>query len=225
MTQLVIFDLDGTLIDSIGDLAAAMNSVLRGNGYPTHPVSSYQVFVGDGIEKLVRRALAPGVIDESKIEGFVDQMRQEYSTMWLDTTRPFPMIPELLTALHSSGIRTAVLSNKPDGPTRFLVDELFPDHPFAIVRGERSGVPRKPDPTSTLEIISELEAAPQHTVFVGDTPIDVTTGVRAGTRTVGVTWGFREANELRDAGADHVIDKPLDLAGLIDGVTFPMVSP
>ena len=215
LTQLTIFDLDGTLIDSLGDLADAMNAVLEGRGYPVHPQDSYRHFVGDGIEMLVRRALPPEVVNESNVADYVGLMRQEYSKRWLATTRPFAQIPELLATLHSRGIQTAVLSNKPDSPTRTLVGQLFTNHPFSVVRGERTGVPRKPDPTSTLEIISELGVSPQQTVFVGDTPIDMATGANAGTRTVGVTWGFRDANELLAHGAAHVIQRPLELLGVL----------
>jgi phosphoglycolate phosphatase len=217
LTQLVIFDLDGTLIDSLGDLADAMNAVLDTRRFPVHPLDSYRHFVGNGIEMLVRRALPSAVVNESNVAEFVGLMREEYSTRWLATTRPFPQIPELLATLLSRKIQTAVLSNKPDSSTRTLVGQLFPDHPFVSVRGERNGVPRKPDPTSTLEIISELEVSPPKTVFVGDTPIDITTGTKAGARTVGVAWGFREAHELLDAGADNVIHRPLELLGFLEG--------
>jgi phosphoglycolate phosphatase len=216
-TRLVIFDLDGTLIDSLGDLADAMNAVLEDRGYQVHPRDSYRHFVGDGIELLVRRALPSEVGSASSVSQFVGLMRQEYSKRCLATTRPFPEIPKLLATLRTRKIYTAVLSNKPDAPTRTLVGELFADHPFAAVRGERSGVPRKPDPTSTLEIISDVGMSPQQTVFVGDTPIDMKTGASAGTRTIGVTWGFRDARELLEAGADHIIDRPLELLSFLDG--------
>jgi len=217
-SQLTIFDLDGTLIDSLGDLADAMNAVLERRGYPVHPQDSYRHFVGDGIEMLVRRALPPEIVTEPNVAEYVALLREDYSTRWLATTRPFTHIPELLAALRSQRIHTAVLSNKPDSPTRTLVGQLFADHPFVAVRGECIGVPRKPDPTSTLEIISELGVSPQQTVFVGDTPIDMTTGVNAGTLTVGVTWGFREAHELSSAGADHIIQRPLELLRFLDGM-------
>jgi phosphoglycolate phosphatase len=216
--ELVIFDLDGTLVDSIGDIASAMNSVLHQNGLPCHPVDRYRDFVGDGVEMLVHRALPPEIDDEKRIACFVESMRSEYSERLLLTTRPFPEIPELLTFLHSRGIQTAVLSNKPDGPTRTMVGRLFAEHPFAAVRGERRGVPRKPDPTSTLEIIGELGVRPHQTLLVGDTPIDIATALNAGTRPVGVTWGFRTAQQLVDAGADRIIDLPSDLVDLVDSM-------
>ena len=218
LTRLAIFDLDGTLIDSIGDLADAMNAVLQNLGHPVHPRPDYRFLVGDGIEILVRRALPPEVVESTDIPEVVQQMRDEYSTRWTATTRPFPDIPELVIELHARQVRTMVLSNKPDGPTREIVGELFPDKPFEIVHGARERVPLKPDPTSTLEIISGAKVSPKQTVFVGDTPVDIETGANAGTRTVGVTWGFRDAQELLEAGADHIIHQPFELLHLLNGV-------
>jgi phosphoglycolate phosphatase len=218
LTQLVIFDLDGTLIDSIGDLADAMNAVLDELGHSVHPRDDYRFLVGDGIEILVRRALPPEVIEETNIADVVSQMRQEYSTRWVATTRPFPKIPELLVELQSRQIRTVVLSNKPDFATLKIVGELFADDPFEIVRGARDGVPLKPDPTSALEIVSELGLSAARSVFVGDTPVDIKTGRNARIRTVGVTWGFREADELLESGADHIIDTPLELLEVVEGM-------
>jgi len=218
-TRLAIFDLDGTLIDSIGDLADAMNAVLESLGYPAHPRDDYRFLVGDGIEILVRRALPPEVVDETNIPDVVGLMRQEYSTRWTATTRPFPEIPELLVKLDALKICTAVLSNKPDFATREIVGELFADNRFEIVRGALEGVPLKPDPNSVLGIISELGQSPQQSVFVGDTAVDMAAGVNAGMRSVGVTWGFRDADELVDAGADYIIHRPLELLHFLDGVT------
>ena len=218
-TRLAIFDLDGTLIDSIGDLADAMNAVLESLGYPAQPRDDYRFLVGDGIEILVRRALPPEVVDETNIPDVVGLMRQEYSTRWTATTRPFPEIPELLVKLDALKICTAVLSNKPDFATREIVGELFADNPFEIVRGALEGVPLKPDPSSVLGIISELGQSPQQSIFVGDTAVDMATGVNAGMRSVGVTWGFRDADELVDAGANHIIHRPLELLRFLDGMT------
>ena len=213
--ELAIFDLDGTLIDSMGDLADAMNAVLEDLGHPAHPRDSYRYMVGNGIVKLVQRALPPEVIETTDIPEIVQRMRAEYATRWTATTRPFPQIPPLLGELDKRGVRAAVLSNKPDGPTRTIVGELFPDDPFAIVRGALDGVPLKPDPTSALQLVSDLGIDAAQTVFVGDTSIDMETGRKAGMRTVGVTWGFRPASELAEAGAEHIIDAPLQLLELL----------
>ena len=211
LTQLVIFDLDGTLIDSLGDLADAMNVVLEDLGNPIHPHDSYRHFVGDGIEMLVRRALPREVVDTSDIPEVVGRMRQEYSTRWTATTRPFLEIPALLVELQNREIRAVVLSNKPDFATREIVGELFAENTFEIVRGALDRLPLKPDPASSLDILCQLGVQPGRAVFVGDTPADMKAGRSAGMRTVGVTWGFRSADELLDAGADHIIDTPLEL--------------
>ncbi len=221
LTRLAIFDLDGTLIDSIGDLADAMNAVPRrarsprpspgqlslpcrrwnrDPGPPCAPVRGRR----DNEYRRGRSADAPA------------------STRRGGRRRPSPSqeIPELLVELHARQIRTTVLSNKPDFPTREIVGELFPDNPFAIVRGARDGVPLKPNPTSTLEIISELGVSPQQTVFVGDTPIDMATGGQRGNangrRHLGVPGG-RTSLSMRDA--DHIIDHPLELLLIVDGMT------
>lgn len=218
LINLAIFDLDGTLIDSLGDLADAMNVVLDERGYPAHPRDAYRHFVGDGIEMLVRRALPPEVVDTADIPKVVDAMRREYSGRCLATTRPFAGIPELLARLRSLGIRAAVLSNKPDFATRAIVRELFEDGAFDVIRGARENVPLKPDPTVAIEVASDLGFEPKLSVFIGDSPIDVKTGRNAGMRTVGVTWGFRGTHELLDAGADHIIHQPLELVRLLGGV-------
>lgn len=216
--QSVIFDLDGTLIDSIGDLADAMNAVLDKMGHPTHPRKDYRYFIGDGIEILVRRTLPPEAIQRTDIAEVVSLMRREYATRWTATTRPFPGIPELLAELRARSISTAVLSNKPDGPTRKIVGELFPENPFAIVRGAVEAVPLKPDPASSFDILSNLGVRADQAVYVGDTSIDMETGRNAGMRPVGVTWGFRTARELVDAGADRIIDEPMDLMDFLEDV-------
>jgi len=223
--ELVIFDLDGTLIDSLGDLADAMNVVLSEREYPVHPRDSYRYFVGDGIEMLVRRALPPEIASGPDVGEFVTLLRQEYSTRWLATTRPFPGIPELLVEHPARKIRTAVLSNKPDSPTRQIVGELLEEGDFKIVRGALDGVPLKPDPTAALDIVSELGTAAGHSIFIGDTPVDMATGRNAGMRTVGVTWGFRDADELEAHGADYIVHRPLEILRIVDGSAPPRVHP
>ena len=213
--RLVVFDLDGTLIDSLGDIGDAMNAVLRELGHPIHPRDNYRFLVGDGLEILVRRALPPETIEETNIEEVVGLTRQEYSTRWTATTRPFPEVLELLGRLKARGIKTVVLSNKPDFATRAIVGDLFADHAFDVVRGARDDVPLKPDPTAFATIISDLGIPAKQTVFVGDTAVDMETGVNVGALTVGVTWGFREADELVAHGADHIIHRPLEILEIL----------
>lgn len=209
--DLVIFDLDGTLVDSLGDLADSMNAALESMGFPTHPTESYRHFVGDGVITLARRTVPPTVVDEATIDEAVRRMREEYARRWTDSTRPFPGVPELLDALRRRGRMTAVLSNKPDFATQEIVRLLFGGFPFQAVRGASPDHPLKPDPTAALAICSDLRVDPSRALYVGDTDVDMETGRRAGMLTAGVTWGFRGIEELRKAGADRIIDHPLEL--------------
>jgi phosphoglycolate phosphatase len=209
--DLVIFDLDGTLVDSLGDLADSMNVALESMGLPTHPTESYRHFVGDGAVMLARRAVPPEVVDEAAIDELVRRMRHEYARRWTDSTRPFPGVPELLAELRRRGRKTAVLSNKPDSATQEIVRLLFGGFPFQTVRGASPDHPLKPDPTVALAICSDLRVDTSRTFYVGDTDVDMETGRRAGMVTVGVTWGFRGVDELRNAGAARIIHHPLEL--------------
>ena len=216
-TRLVLFDLDGTLVDSLQDLADSMNAVLVARGHPVHPRESYRRFVGDGVANLVRGALPADASDEETVAQCVIEMREEYGRRLTAVTRPYPGIPELLAELRDRRLMTAVLSNKPDSATRVLVDRLLPEHHFDLVRGALPGVPLKPDPSAALALCAELGVAPGDVLYLGDTDTDMATGRAAGMVTVGVGWGFRDADELLDAGALHVITEALALLGLIDG--------
>jgi phosphoglycolate phosphatase len=215
--EAIIFDLDGTLIDSLDDMADAMNTVLESVGYPTHPRALYRRFVGDGVVMLVRRAVPPEVKDEQLIAEYVGMMRQEYGRRWLNKTRPYPGVVDLLSVLRDRGLRMAVLSNKPDPATRTIVSQLFADHPFDHVQGALPDRPLKPDPTTALEISTRLAVPPERVVYVGDTNIDMRTGRRAGMFTVGVPWGFRDEDELRNSGAQRIVHHPLELPELLRG--------
>jgi len=195
----VIFDLDGTLADSLADIASAMNRTLRAHGFPVHPVSAYRTFVGEGVRKLVERALPPG--SEGLREAFVADYQADYAENLLNETRLFPGIPEVLDRLRSARIPVAVLSNKPEEPTRRLVDALCGRWEFRAVFGERPGVPRKPDPAAALVLADALAAPPGSVAFVGDTSVDMLTARAASMRAVGVLWGFRP-NEVLASGAE-----------------------
>jgi phosphoglycolate phosphatase len=194
-----IFDLDGTLVDSLADIATAMNHSLAHHGLPTHPIPDYRHYVGEGVMQLVRKAVP------ADRDGLHDSVlavyRAYYAEHLFDQTYVFPGIPGVLSALAAEGVRLAVLSNKSDAFTRRLVEGLLPEVPFVAVYGERPGVPRKPDPTAALGLAGELGVAPGDCAFVGDTPVDMNTARNAGMYGVGVTWGFRSAEELRATGA------------------------
>jgi phosphoglycolate phosphatase len=209
-----LFDLDGTLVDSLGDIAAAMNEALAEAGAPPHAPEAYRRFVGDGVDALARRAAPPGLADDGAARAaLVARYQAIYDGRLTRSTRPYPGVPELVASLRSRGVPLGVLSNKPDPATRRLVEALFPAGSFVAVRGQRPGVPRKPDPGAALALAAELGAAPAEIAFVGDTSVDVRTARAAGMVAVGVSWGFRP-DELREAGADLVVDDPAALAAL-----------
>ena len=203
-----VFDLDGTLTNTLNDIATAMNRSLRLHGLPEFSVDEYRYLVGDGAKKLAQRAVR-------NRQELAESVRREYQAYYqehtLDTTRPYPGIPELLQALTERGIQVCVLSNKPHADTCGVVRHFFPEIPFAQIRGQVEGVPVKPDPTGALLIARTLGLKPEAFVYLGDTNVDMRTAVNAGMHPVGVTWGFRPAEELAQAGAEHLIGNPLDL--------------
>ncbi|HEY1907304.1 MAG TPA: HAD family hydrolase [Myxococcaceae bacterium] len=195
----VIFDLDGTLADSLEDIASAMNRTLEAHGFPTHPVSAYRTFVGEGVRKLAERALPPGT--DPVRDAFIAAYQADYAEHLLDATHLFPGIPEVLDGLQRAGVPVGVLSNKPDAPTRRLVEALCSRWQFGAVFGERPDVPRKPDPASALALADALGAPPESVAFVGDTSVDILTALAASMRPVGVLWGFRP-KEVLATGAE-----------------------
>lgn len=211
----LLFDLDGTLLDTLDDLAGAMNRVLAGRGLPGHPVDAYRTFVGDGVTALAERALPPSARQPEVVAATVAALRDEYARSWAVRTRPYPGVTELLDALAARGLPLAVLSNKPHEATVAMVAYFLGRWPFAVVRGLQEGAPRKPDPTVALELAGLLGREPASCAFVGDSAVDVHTARRAGMTSVGVTWGFRGEAELVQAGAHHLIGAPLELLTLL----------
>jgi phosphoglycolate phosphatase len=211
----VIFDLDGTLLDTIEDIGNSMNSVLHRFGFEEHDVETYKSIVGEGIEHLVRRSLPEeNRTNQSLLAECLLSMREEYGRRWNEKTRPYPGIPELLDTLADRGIKMAILSNKPDDMTRIVVAQLLPKWRFDAVLGARPSVPKKPDPLGALEIAELLEIRPSDFLYMGDTRIDMETANRAGMKAVGVLWGFRQAEELIAGGAKAIISTPMDLMEL-----------
>lgn len=208
----VVFDLDGTLADTLEDIAAAMNYALGRHGLPERPADDYRDLVGEGVLRLVERALPPERMD---LRGPVlADLGAYYVEHMLDRTRPYPGVPEMLDAL---AIPAAVLSNKPQAATTSMVERLFRGHRFAVVRGGLDGVPLKPDPAPLLAIVRELGVDAAHTAYVGDTRTDMETAVAAGAVPVGVEWGFRDRDELVEHGAWTVVSTPSELLDLLDG--------
>jgi phosphoglycolate phosphatase len=212
----VLFDLDGTLVDSLADLADSMNRVLTRHGLPSHPVQAYRYFVGEGIVKLVQRALPVEARQPDLIEECVREMREEYALHWADTTKPYPGIAELLDALTARQIEMAILSNKPDELTREVVRTLLPKWHFAVVAGARETIPRKPDPAGALRIADLLHRNPADFLYLGDTNTDMQTARGAGMFAIGALWGFRTAEELKKNGAQTLLSVPIELCRLLD---------
>ncbi|HHN46543.1 MAG TPA: HAD family hydrolase [Planctomycetes bacterium] len=210
----VLFDLDGTLLDTIEDLGDSMNAVLRSLGLPLHDYEAYKVFVGDGIRNLVMRALPEERRDEGSLKHCRDLLWAEYSKRWRDKTRPYADIPEMLDALAARNIAMAILSNKPDEFTQKVVGAMLSRWRFAAVQGMREGVPIKPDPSAALDIAGKLGIAPADFVYLGDTGTDMKTAASAGMFAVGALWGFRSGEELAASGARMLIRSPLELLPL-----------
>ncbi len=209
----VLFDLDGTLADTLEDIASAMNRALAASGLPPHPVDAYRRMVGEGAAVLAQRAV--GARADLEVDVLAAYLGG-YDQHLVERTRAYAGVEALLDGLGARRVPMAVLSNKPDPATRAVVEHLFGLARFAVVRGERAGSPRKPDPTAALELARALAATPGEIAFVGDTAIDMRTACAAGMLPVGVRWGFRTEQELRDAGARHMLAEPLDLLTLFE---------
>jgi phosphoglycolate phosphatase len=213
----VCFDLDGTLLDTLDDLADSMNRTLEANNLPTHPVPAYRYFVGAGMRMLAHRVLPDGLKGNAEIEEALYQgARAQYAKRWAEKTKPYAGIPEMLDELTRRGTRMAVLTNKPHDFAELCVNELLPHWKFDLIQGVTDDVPPKPDPTGATLVREAFGIPAEEFIYVGDTAIDMKTGTGAGMFTVGVLWGFREADELRDNGAMKLIAAPDELIGLLD---------
>ena len=213
----VLFDLDGTLADTIEDLGGAFNRVLESHGYPVFPVERYKTMVGNGFLALTRRAIPPeAAADDTLVERINAEAEELYSEHFLDLTRPFPGIPELLTALSGRGILLAVLSNKPDRMVKRIVRSLFPDRDFFVTEGNKPSMPHKPDPTAALSIVAHSGIPSSEWCFVGDSGVDMKTGLAAGMLPLGAVWGYRSREEMTAGGAAALLEAPLDLLRYFD---------
>ena len=213
--QAVLFDLDGTLLDTLEDLATAANRVLAAKGLPVHTVDAFRIFVGDGLNTLVERMLPDDARTPEMIRDAAAFFREEYGKNWHECSAPYPGIAAMLDGLTAQGLRMGILSNKPDTFTQLCVRQLLPSWTFNPVLGQRSGVPKKPDPSAALEVARLLSLQPSQILYVGDSGVDMQTALSAGMPAVGVLWGFRPADELRQAGAHHLIARPEELLPII----------
>ncbi|MCK4623702.1 MAG: HAD family hydrolase [Phycisphaerae bacterium] len=213
--QAVLFDLDGTLLDTIDDLADSMNAALERLGCPGHGVDEYRLFVGDGVDTFARRVLPEDRQDEPIVARCVELLQAEYANRWNVKTRPYDGVAEMLNGLAARGLAMAVLSNKPDDSTKLCVANLLPDWRFDMVQGVADGFTPKPDPAGALKIAETIGIAPGEFLYLGDTNTDMQTATAAGMYPVGATWGFRPADELSANGAKTLINHPTDLLKLI----------
>lgn len=208
----IIFDLDGTLVESLPGIAASLNRALSLHGLPGHSHASVRGFIGDGAKMLVTRALT-GVSRLDLLESVVKSFAEDYAISWPSGTSAYPGIPELLENLSGRGIPLAVLSNKPHPFTVEIVGALFPDITFAAILGNREGLPHKPDPAGALEIAASLGVSPENCILIGDSTMDLDTAKNAGMRSIAVTWGYHDRDRL--SAADAIVDSVDSLASAL----------
>lgn len=215
MKKLAIFDLDGTLLNTIEDLGHAANHALQAHGYPTHSIASYPFFVGNGVRRLIERVLPEDARTEATIDRLLVTFKEYYNDHNTDYTKPYEGIPELLSLLSSRGVAIAVASNKYQAATEKLISHFFPTLSFIAVEGQKEGVPVKPDPSIVFEILAKAKTPKADTIYIGDSGVDMETARRACVDSVGVTWGFRPEKELVENHADTIVNSPGDIAKLI----------
>ena len=212
----VIFDMDGTLLYTLEDIAMAGNRALCLNGFPEHPVDAYRMFIGSGARTLMIRALPEGVRDDSELvdrclQGFLD----DYGLNWNVLSKLYPGMGQLLDSLADRGIPMAVLTNKPHTAALKCAEELLGQWTFAVVQGQEKGFPIKPDPSGALRIAKTLNVPPQEVLYVGDSAVDMETARSAGMIAAGVLWGYRDREELVGAGAQYLVEDPMELLGFV----------
>ncbi len=215
MKQLIIFDLDGTLLNTIGDLAACCNATLEKHNLPTHSDEDYNSFVGNGIMRLVERAIPEALRSEELIAAVRKDFVELYTEKIAVNSKPYAGIVELLQKLREKGIDVAIASNKFQAGCEKLAKHYFADIRFATVLGQRPNIPLKPDPYIIREIIQRTSYTPDKILFVGDSGVDMQTAAAAGVDSVGVTWGFRTREELEQSGAKHIVDKASEILALL----------
>ncbi|MGA2172949.1 MAG: HAD family hydrolase [Sedimentisphaerales bacterium] len=216
MFKAVLFDLDGTLLYTLTDVADAMNKALAHFGFPAHPVDAYKYFIGESVETEAHRALPASARDPEFVRKVAAYSEEIYDTCWGDNTHPYTGIPELLTELQRRGLSLVILSNKNDRFTKVMVEKILPRWRFKIVQGALPNVPLKPDPTLALQIAKKLKIPPEQFLYLGDTNTDMQTALAAGMFPVGCLWGYRTADELLASGAKLLITNPAEILQILD---------
>lgn len=212
MKPCLIFDLDGTLVDSLPGIAGSLNRTLAAHGLPGHSDAMVRSFVGDGLRMLIQRG-APAGSAADLIDSLVALFKKDYDLTWNQGTKAYPGIDVMLDELQKSGFQMAVLSNKTHDFTVAMTRAVFPGIHFAKIIGQRDGIPHKPDPAGAFQIATELGTSPEHCYFIGDSTIDLETAANAGMKAIAVAWGYHDRQRLADAGATEIIEHPSELAG------------
>lgn len=215
MKKLVIFDLDGTLLNTIADLAQSTNYALKQLGYPTHPVEKYKFMVGNGINKLFERALPGGEKTEENILRVRKEFIPYYNLHNADDSQPYTGIPELLSELQILGIQLAVASNKYQAATQRLIEHYFPSIRFVAVFGQREGINVKPDPTIVFDILKLSNTPKEAVLYVGDSGVDMQTAANAEVEACGVTWGFRPRTELEQFNPTYLVNTAQEIKNIV----------
>lgn len=213
--DLAIFDLDGTLLNTIGDLAASCNYIMRQNNLPEHTLDEYKTFVGNGVKRLVERATPDHLRTPENIERLRREFVEYYQAHISQNTTPYNGITDVLRILSAEGVKLAVASNKFQSGTAKLINIFFNDIPFSCVFGGRDGVAPKPAPDVVSEILQVTATKPERTIYIGDSGIDIQTAKAAGVCSVGCSWGFRSVEELKDNTPDYIIDNTHQIAEII----------
>lgn len=210
----LIFDLDGTLVDSLRGISGSVNHALAASGLPTHSIKAVRGFIGNGARLLIERAASPAV-EENLLLTLEGAFKTHYDVSWPAGTSPYDGITDMLEALQAAGHPLAVLSNKPHPFTETIVAKLFPSITFSSVLGQRAGIPHKPDPTGALEIAKTFGLDPGICAVIGDSTMDIETAQNAGMCAIAVTWGFQDHTRLIEAKADHFAQNPAELLEII----------
>ncbi len=213
--QAVIFDLDGTLLDTLDDIAGSANRVLAARGFPPHERDAYRWFVGHGSALLMTRALPENQRNPEQIKNCLQDFIADYGHNWDRATRPYDGMPALLKHLQELNIKLSVVTNKPHRFTGSMIARYFGQYPFAPILGQQAGIPKKPHPHQALAAAQQMGVAPSACLFIGDSAVDMETAIKAGMQPVGAGWGFRPSSELIKAGAPIVIHHPLELLKLL----------
>lgn len=216
MIKAVLFDLDGTLVNSLFDLATSTNYALEKMGFETHSDDKYRYFVGDGMKKLIERALPSDKLNDETLSECFDIFYSHYKEHFYDKTCAYEGIEELLLKLNEKGIILSVISNKQHEMAVTVVEKILPKVKFHTVCGKQENYPAKPDKQLTLKIIEQMGVKPNECLFVGDSNVDIITAHNSGTVSVGVLWGFRTKEELLESGAEHIVSNAFEICDIIE---------